>query len=891
MALDLAKATALILALGLLQDLNARLWSQRPLLTQLSSGVIFGAMCVIGMMMPIHFEGGIIFDARSVVLSMAGLFGGAWVGLVAGMVAAAYRLHLGGAGSAVGLAVITSSVLLGLAYRQLVQRGQLAITLPQLLAFGALVHLVALLWFTQLPQTYVSTIFSQLALPYLLVLSPATALLGLILRNLAERDRTEAALATSEARLRAITAASPDVTLVVDETGTIQEVFTPSPALLFARADEIRGQKLHQIFAIDQADLYLRFVRQTLAGDDTEPLEYTLPTPAGERRFEARARAIDVPMLGHRAVLIMARDITERRRNEEELRVAAKAFEAQQGMIVTDANNHILRVNRAFTRITGYSPTEVIGHSTRILSSGQHDRNFYVAMWEQIRLNGSWEGEVWNRRRHGNLYPARLAITAVTDDHGAVTHYVGSLQDLTQTKQAEEEIHSLSFFDHLTALPNRRLLTDRLHACLQQRHGGAVLFIDLDDFKNINDLFNHHSGDVLLQQVAQRLRSLVEPDHTAARFGADEFVVMLDTDTSGPDEARSAAERMGQSILESLRRPFLIEQECRQISASIGITTFNALDSQVDDLLLRADLAMHEAKRRGKNRLHFFDPAMQAEVTARLQLEDDIRRGIAEQQFLLHYQPQVDQHGRISGAEALARWPHPSRGQVSPGEFIAVAEAAGLMTELGNLLLHQVCRQLAIWRNHPNLSEIRVAINLSVTQIFTPGFVDHLLNLLRETGAPAERLVLEITESLLLNDLDDAQAILQTLRAHGVRFSIDDFGTGYSSLAYLQRLPLNELKIDQSFVRDLPENANNLAIVRMVLALADALGLDVVAEGVETDAQWTALRREGCPHFQGYRYARPMPASQLESWAVQHAPPVTATLTLTTRPDPAADPS
>ncbi len=876
MFLDLAKATALILALGLLQGFNLRLLHGHPRISRWVAGALFGSMCVFGMLMPITLADGVFFDARSVVLGIAALYGGPLVGVIAGVIAGAWRIHLGGAGVTVGLAVVVASVVLGLLYRQGVRRQGWSRQAVPLLMFGVVLHLVALVLFTQLPQSYVAAVFSELALPYLAILAPATVLLGIVLNAIEERQSTERELAASKARLQAIAAASPDIHLVIDEEGRILEVSAPEPDQLYAQPDELRGRRLHQIYPAQQAETFLQFVTDTLQHTDPQRIEYTLETKRGWRTFEARGRAIDVPLQGRKAVVVVARDITERLLAEAELRIAAQAFEAQQGMIITDAATRILRVNRAFTRITGYAASDVVGRDARVLASGHHDQAFYEGIWHALHLHDGWQGEVWNRRKNGALYPARITVTAVRDLASAITHYVEAIEDLTETKQAEREIHSLAFFDHLTALPNRRLLTERLEAVLaasrQTGEEGALLFIDLDDFKNVNDLHNHHNGDLLLQQVAQRLRSLVEPDHTAARFGADEFVILLDHLPTDPAGATVRVEVMGEAILESLNRPFMLEnRQHRQITASIGVVLFNGDDDQAEDVLLQADLAMHEAKRRGKNRLHFFDPAMQEQVTSRLHLEDAIRTGIDQQQFIVHFQPQVNAAGRVTGAEALARWPDAPAGAASPGVFIAAAERAGLMPALGRLLLDQVCTHIAAWQADPVLRSIRVAVNLSVTQIFQPDFVPSLLAALRRTGAPGDCLTLEITESLLLNDLDDAQAILSALRTHGVRFSIDDFGTGYSSLAYLQRLPLSELKIDQSFVRDIAENPSNQAIVQTILALASALRLDVVAEGVESRAQMLALQQRGCTQFQGYWYARPMPPTDFTDWVHQRS--------------------
>lgn len=874
MILALAKATALILALGLLHGFNLQLLGGHPRMVRWVAGLLFGGMCVFAMHMPIVVTDGVIFDSRSAVLGIAALYGGPLVGAIAGAIAAFWRLYLGGAGTGVGITVIVAAVCVGLIYRLGVQRlGWSKQALP-LLGFGVVLHVIALLLFLRLPEYYHQAVFTKVALPFLAIMAPATALLGLILNAIEDRAQTARALAASQEQLQAIAAASPDIQMVLDDEGRILEVHSGDREVLRTPADEIVGKTLYEVLPTADATEFHQFVRNTLQLEEPQRIDYTLETSVGLRSFEARSRALGVPVQGRPAVVVVARDITDRLAHEAELRIAAQAFEAQQGLVISDANTRILRVNRTFCRITGYQPHEVIGRNAQGLVSGTHDDALQESIWQALREHDGWQGEVWNRRKNGALFPARLTISVVRSKAGDITHYVESLEDLTQSKQAEREIHSLAFYDHLTALPNRRLLTERLettmNALARTQEHGALLFIDLDDFKKINDLHNHHNGDLILQQVAQRLRSLAEPDHTAARFGADEFVILMAHLGSDPDEATHSVERVADSILERLQVPFTLEnRQYRTITASIGIVLFRAHQPPAKDVILQADLAMNEAKQRGKNRWHFFDPAVQKRVTQRLQLEEALKRGIDQQQFMLHYQPQVNAKHEVIGVEALARWPQAPEGAASPGIFISVAERAGLMPALGKVLLEQVCVQLAAWQHVPTMRHLRIAINLSVSQLFQPSFVSDLLETLQRTGAPSNRLVLEITESILLNDLDEAHHTLSTLGAHGIRFSVDDFGTGYSSLAYLQRLPLSELKIDRSFITDLQHAPNNQAIVETIVALASALRLEVVAEGVESVDQVQLLQARGCMLFQGYLFAKAMPPKQLETW-VEH---------------------
>ena len=876
MALDLIKATALILALGLLQGFNARFWRENHSASDLCSGLIFGGMCVVGMLMPIVLEPGLIFDGRSAVLAMASVFGGPLVGAVAGFVAAAYRLSIGGAGAAVGVTVIAASVLLGLGFRAAAARGLVQRGFWEFLAFGVLVHGVVLIIFNWLPAAFKAHIYDELALPYMLTLAPATALLGMLLQDLERRTETERALVTSEARMHAITEAIPDVLMVLDENGRYLKVRAPEEGLLAAGIDELKGRLMQEVLPADKAALFLDFVRSTLVAKTAQVLEYELDTITGTRTFEARARALDTLYDGRHAVVLLTRDITDRVRLEQEQRIAAIAFESQQGMMITDARSVILRVNKAFTEITGYAPEEAIGHKTNMLSSGRHDAAFFRAMWASLARDGVWEGEIWNRRRTGDIFPERLSVSAVRNTRGEVTHYVAAFMDITHSKAAEDEIRRLAFYDALTGLPNRRLMSDRLNQAMaaSARSGqhGALMFIDLDDFKNVNDLLGHHNGDLLLQKAGARLRDIVRETDTVARFGGDEFVVLLACLSETADEAAQQAERIAEAMLAALNRPYTLDGHVRQNSASIGVAMFHGTDHSLDEMMRRADLSMYESKQLGKNRARFFDPVMQETVTARLRMEDEIRSALAARQFDVFYQPQFEEGRGIVSAEALLRWRHPTRGYIPPVEFIPVAEHAGLMPALGRHVLREALDEQARWTRDPATAGLTIAINISAAQLYQPDFAGEVLEALARSGADPHRVVLELTESILLDDMHGAIAVLMTLREHGIRFSIDDFGTGYSSLGYLQSLPINELKIDRSFVRELPASANSLAIVKTIVALASALDMKVIAEGVESESQRAVLVDNGCRHFQGFLFARPLPADEFRA-LVSRQPP------------------
>lgn len=564
------------------------------------------------------------------------------------------------------------------------------------------------------------------------------------------------------------------------------------------------------------------------------------------------------------------RDITERKQAEAELRIAAVAFDSLEGMMITDADSKILRVNQAFTKITGYSAEEVVGKTPRLLRSDRHSPAFHRAVWDSVRHSGGWQGEIWNRRKNGKVYPEWLTIAAVKGDDGVVTHYVGTHHDITERKIAEERIKELAFFDALTRLPNRTLLLDRLKQAIavsaRSKSSSALLFIDLDHFKTLNDTLGHDKGDLLLKQVAQRLALSVRANDTVARVGGDEFVVVLESLHRHPEEAAKQTKQIGEKILSVLDSPYQLDDVEYRATASVGATVFRGRQSSIDELLKQADLAMYKSKETGRNALSFFDPAMQTVVLERAALEAGLRKAIDGNQLILHYQAQVVEGGRVTGAEVLVRWQHPQRGMVPPAEFIPLAEETGLILALGNWVLDTACTQLARWATRPETAHLSIAVNVSAQQFREIDFVETVCAIMTRTGANPKRLKLELTESLLVDNVEDIIQKMYALKAQGVEFSLDDFGIGYSSLSYLKRLPLNQLKIDQSFVRDVLVDPNDASIAKTIVALAQSLGLGVIAEGVETDAQRSFLADAGCHAYQGYFFCRPLPVEGFEKF-------------------------
>ncbi|MCE1238620.1 MAG: EAL domain-containing protein [Azonexaceae bacterium] len=564
-------------------------------------------------------------------------------------------------------------------------------------------------------------------------------------------------------------------------------------------------------------------------------------------------------------------DITERHRLEDELRQAATVFESStEGVMITRADGEILAVNRAFTEITGYAAAEAITRNPRFLQSGRHDRHFFAAMWAQILQQGRWQGELWNRRKNGEIYPQRSSIVAVRDGEGRVGNYVATFSDITRQKANEEQIQRLAFSDPLTGLANRRLLIDRLQEAIGragESHGcGALLFIDLDGFKDINDTRGHEIGDLLLVQVAERLRDCVGARGTVARIGGDEFVVLLEGLDGKAIQAKAQVDAVGSEIIRRLNEVFPLAGLDHLCTPSIGATCFDSNRFSVTDLLKQADMAMYEVKSAGRNALRFYDPQMQTAILQRVRLESELREAIRQAQFFLDFQPQVDEHGAVVGVEALVRWLHPDKGILSPWHFIDIAERTGLIVPLGAQIFSMACRQLREWSDSLPEQCFTLAINVSARQFHEPDFVDFVCQLIRDQAIDPARLKIELTESIFIDQVDETIRKMERLREEGIRFSLDDFGTGYSSLSYLHRLPFEQIKIDQSFVRHALDDRSMAAIVRTIVGLAANLNISVIAEGVETEAQARFLGDNGCRTYQGYLYSRPMSASSFAAF-------------------------
>jgi diguanylate cyclase (GGDEF)-like protein/PAS domain S-box-containing protein len=567
-------------------------------------------------------------------------------------------------------------------------------------------------------------------------------------------------------------------------------------------------------------------------------------------------------------LIIMSEDITHRKRADEQMRIAAVAFQARDGMIVTDPDGIILQVNRAFTAVTGYRADEAVGQRCDFLKSGRHEASFYRNMWEALRHEGNWEGEIWNRRKDGGVYPEWLSISCVRNSAAKVTHYLATYSDIRDPKEAERKILELAFYDPLTGLPNRRLLLDRLNhamaASAREGQYGAMLLLDLDHFKTLNDTRGHDVGDQLLVEVARRLVETLRETDSAARLGGDEFVLLLEGLHEDQTAAATKAELIAEKIRAAVSLPVNLLSCEYHATPSIGVTLFRDRGEGAEVLFRQADLALYQAKDAGRNAIRFYSPTMQALVDERAKLEAGLRRALSDGEFLLFYQPQVDSSGGIVGAEALLRWQPPGQPMIAPDSFIPIAEDSGLIVPISSWVLESACRVLADWAGDPVTEDLRLSINISARQFTQPDFVEEVKLALERNGARPDRLVLELTESLLLKSVDNAILTMKALKEFGVGFSIDDFGIGYSSLSYLKRLPLDQIKIDRSFVNDIVEDPDDRSIVQAIISLGHSLNLEVIAEGVETVAQRDFLAAHQCQTYQGYLFSKPVPLAEFQ---------------------------
>lgn len=575
------------------------------------------------------------------------------------------------------------------------------------------------------------------------------------------------------------------------------------------------------------------------------------------------------------SIALLIVDRTKELHYQSKLKLAATVFESsQEGMMVTDAECTIIQVNEAFTKITGYRPEEAIGRHPKFLRSGRHDAYFYTQMWQAIEVYGSWQGEIWNRHKSGGIYPQHLAVSSVKDASGAVVNYIGVFVDISHQKKTEEEIAKLAFYDPLTNLPNRRLFKDRLGQAIisstRNSHYAALLFIDLDDFKTINDTLGHDLGDELLIKFSTRLFSCVREVDTVARLGGDEFVIILENLDKREIVATSVAEMIARKILQLMHEPFALNQQQIHCSCSIGATIFLKNEHPQDELLKQADLAMYQAKKTGKNAVFFYDPKLKVAVNTSLLVHNELQGAMDTNQIELFYQVIVDVDRQPVGAEALVRWHHPVKGLILPGEFIPVAEETGLINLLGVWTMHQACKQIKQWAQAEATKHLVISVNISAKQIEHVDFVSTVKAIIAQYQVNPARLSFELTENTLISNIESVIDKMRELKTLGVGFSLDDFGTGYSSLKYLSILPVDYIKIDQSFVRGMFPDKNKNSIITAVIAIAKSLNIRVISEGVENCNQFEYLIEEGSSLFQGYYFARPTQVKEFEQSIMAH---------------------
>lgn len=659
--------------------------------------------------------------------------------------------------------------------------------------------------------------------------------------------------------------AIPDLLFELDMEGRYLQVMANKEELLADTRERLLGRTVKEVLPEEAATAVSSALEQAYKEGESHGLQFSLELPNGTFWFELSAARKDSNSTGLVSFIVISRDITDRKKNEEELHLYANIYQKSfESIMVTDHNNIIIATNPALTKLTGYTFEELEGKDPHFISSDKTPKDTYVSMWDALNNKGLWQGELWDRRKDGLIYPKWTIITAMHDINGNVTNYIATFTDITERKATEEHIHHLAHHDTLTGLYNRFSLEDRLGQAITQAQRDsenlAVIFIDMDHFKSINDTLGHHVGDALLIEIGERLLRSVRKSDIVSRLGGDEFVVVL----TNVDDLIGLT-NMLIKIIKQLSELYVIGDQELHSTPSIGVSIYPEDGADSEMLMKNADIAMYHAKEQGRNNFQFFTAEMNATVTQRLNLENDLRVALDQQQFELYYQPKIDTcNGKVIGVEALVRWNHPERGLVPPDEFIPVTEESGMIIELGDWVLDQACYQLSLWKQQGFM--LKMAVNLSFKQLGDSDFLNRLRDIVEKHNIDEGELELEITETAAMSNAEHAIKQMKAIRIAGVDLSIDDFGTGYSSLSYLKLFPIQSLKLDRTFVRDIEESEDDASICITTISLAHNLGLKIVAEGVETEAQRAFLSLHQCDILQGYLFSRPLPVYEITEY-------------------------
>jgi diguanylate cyclase (GGDEF)-like protein/PAS domain S-box-containing protein len=702
---------------------------------------------------------------------------------------------------------------------------------------------------------------------WLFVLVTSLLLYVLIQRLISNFHHAQDQLSQTGRQLQATLDALPDLLFEVGADGRIHRYHSHRSDLLAAPPQLFLGKRFDEVLPVAAAAICHQAMAQARTRGFSSGLRYALQLPQGERWFDLSVAPMQESTGAEPRYIFIARDVTERKNAEKQLELSGLVFQhAREGIMVTDAQGTLVDVNEAFTRITGYGREEVLGKNARLLNSGRHGKEFYNLMWSSLMQAGNWSGEVWNRHKNGDEFAEALTIGAVRNEDGQVLQYVALFSDITAIKRYQFELETITHFDVLTGLPNRLLLSDRLQQAMAQaaRRGQqlVVAYLDVDGFKTVNEQFGHALGDLLLQQLGQRLGEQLRSGDTLARLGGDEFVAILVDLEDG-----SSVLPLINRLIAATSEPFYLGQQRICISASVGVTSYpQTTGIDADQLLRQADQAMYQAKVAGKNRYHLFDIQRDSDIRGHFESLERMRLALRYHEFVLHYQPKVNMRsGQLLGVEALIRWQHPERGLIPPMCFLPAIEGDALSIEVGEWVMEAALAQQARWRAQG--LQIPVSVNVGALQLQQSDFVQRLQVLLqRHPQLRAGDLEFEILETSALQDMQQVSAAMVACKGLGIGFALDDFGTGYSSLTYLRQLPVALLKIDQSFVRDMLDNPQDQAILRGVLGLARAFGREVIAEGVETEAHGSLLLQLGCEAAQGYGIAKPMPGEAIPDW-------------------------